>query len=49
MRSFKSSPRSAAFAAAPHVRLHVIAHADHFFLEGLAEIGRIASEWLAKA
>ena len=35
-----------AFADAAHVTLHVIAHADHFFGEGLAEIGRHAAEWL---
>jgi len=40
---------AAAFERTPRIELHVIAHADHFFLEGLAEIGRIASEWLAKA
>jgi hypothetical protein len=28
------------------VRCHVIPHADHFFAEGLAEVGRIAAEWL---
>jgi alpha/beta superfamily hydrolase len=36
----------AAFAGAPQVRLHVIAHADHFFGEGLAELARLAAEWL---
>jgi alpha/beta superfamily hydrolase len=36
----------AAFARAPHVALHVIPHADHFFAEGLGEIGRLAAEWL---
>jgi alpha/beta superfamily hydrolase len=38
---------AAAFESAPEVALHVIPHADHFFGEGLAEIGRIAAEWLA--
>jgi hypothetical protein len=28
------------------IRLEVIASADHFFMTGLAELGRIASEWL---
>jgi hypothetical protein len=36
----------AAFEGAAQVALHVIPHADHFFGEGLAEIGRIAAEWL---
>jgi hypothetical protein len=36
-----------AFAGAPQVQLHVIPHADHFFGEGLAAIGRLAVEWLA--
>jgi alpha/beta superfamily hydrolase len=35
-----------AFAGAAQVALHVIPHADHFFGEGLAEIGRLAAEWL---
>jgi uncharacterized protein len=37
----------AAFARAPQVTFHVIPHADHFFAEGLGEIGRLAAEWLA--
>jgi alpha/beta superfamily hydrolase len=37
---------ASAFESAAQVELHVIPHADHFFLEGLAEIGRIATEWL---
>lgn len=37
----------AAFDSAPHVSLEVIPHADHFFAEGLAELGRLAREWLA--
>ena len=37
---------AAAFESAAQVELHVIPHADHFFLEGLAEIGRRAAEWL---
>jgi uncharacterized protein len=36
----------AAFARAPNVALHVIPHADHFFAEGLGELGRLAAEWL---
>jgi len=36
----------AAFERAPAIELHVIPHADHFFMEGLAEIGRLAAEWL---
>ena len=28
------------------IRLEVIESADHFFMTGLAELGRIASEWL---
>jgi alpha/beta superfamily hydrolase len=39
----------AACAGAPHVALRVIAHADHFFAEGLGEIGRLAAEWLEGA
>jgi hypothetical protein len=39
----------AAFARAPHVTLHVLRHADHFFAEGLGEIGRLAAEWLETA
>ena len=39
----------AAFSGAHQVALHVIPHADHFFLEGLAEIGRSAVEWLNTA
>jgi pimeloyl-ACP methyl ester carboxylesterase len=35
-----------AFDSAPHVTLHVIQHADHFFAEGLAELGRVAKDWL---
>jgi hypothetical protein len=35
-----------AFESAAHVTLRVIPHADHFFLEGLAEIGKSAAEWL---
>jgi alpha/beta superfamily hydrolase len=37
---------AAAFERVSHVALHVIPHADHFFLEGLAEIGRLAAAWL---
>jgi alpha/beta superfamily hydrolase len=37
---------AAAFEGAAQVALHVIPHADHFFGEGLAEIGRLAAEWL---
>jgi hypothetical protein len=40
---------AAALASTPRVALHVIPHADHFFGEGLAEIGRIAAEWLGDA
>ncbi|MEN8181773.1 MAG: alpha/beta family hydrolase [Myxococcota bacterium] len=29
-------------------RLHVIPEADHFFLSGLAELGRTAREWLSR-
>lgn len=36
----------AAFERTPQVELHVIPHADHFFAEGIAEIGRLAAEWL---
>lgn len=36
-----------AFDSAPQVTLQVIQHADHFFAEGLAELGRLAKEWLA--
>jgi alpha/beta superfamily hydrolase len=36
-----------AFDSAPQVTLHVIQHADHFFAEGLAELGRVAKEWLS--
>jgi len=36
----------AALAAAPEVELHVIAHADHFFGEGLSELARLAAAWL---
>ncbi len=39
----------AAFERTPQVELHVIPHADHFFGEGLAEIGRLASAWLEGA
>jgi alpha/beta superfamily hydrolase len=37
---------AAACERAPQVELHVIPHADHFFLEGLAEIARLAAAWL---
>jgi len=37
---------AAAFERAPQVTLHVIPHADHFFGEGLAELARLAAEWL---
>ena len=40
---------AAAFEGAAQVELHVIPHADHFFLEGLAEIGRSAAAWLGGA
>jgi hypothetical protein len=40
---------AAAFAHAPQVELRVISHADHFFGEGLAELGRLASAWLEEA
>jgi len=36
----------AACERAPHVELHVVPHADHFFAEGLAEVGRLAAAWL---
>jgi alpha/beta superfamily hydrolase len=36
-----------AFDSAPQVTLHVIPHADHFFAEGLAELGRVAKDWLS--
>src|SRR5262249_61934733 len=39
----------AALAQAPRVELHVIAHADHFFGEGLDELGRRAAAWLEEA
>jgi hypothetical protein len=39
----------AALARGPGVELHVIPHADHFFGEGLAEIGRLAADWLARS
>jgi pimeloyl-ACP methyl ester carboxylesterase len=32
----------------PGVRLEVIPETDHFFLTGLAELGRIAREWLSR-
>ena len=38
-----------AFEGAAHVTLAVIPHADHFFLEGLAELGQRAAEWLSTA
>jgi len=31
---------------APRRRLEIVADADHFFMEGLADISRIAREWL---
>lgn len=37
---------AAAFRDAAQVELHVVPNADHFFLEGLAEIGRLALAWL---
>jgi alpha/beta superfamily hydrolase len=37
---------AAAFEGAPQIALHVVPHADHFFGEGLAELTRIAAEWL---
>jgi alpha/beta superfamily hydrolase len=37
---------AAACERAPQVELHVIPHADHFFVEGLAEIARLAAPWL---
>ena len=36
----------AAFEGAPQIQLHVIAHADHFFGEGLGELARLAAAWL---
>ena len=36
----------AALVSAPQVTLHVIAHADHFFGEGLSELARLAAAWL---
>src|SRR5262245_4028407 len=41
-----ASALRAALDGKPHVRLHVIPHADHFFGEGLAEIARLAAAWL---
>ncbi|MGH7287377.1 MAG: alpha/beta hydrolase [Myxococcota bacterium] len=38
-----------AFERAPQIELHVVPHADHFFMEGLAEIGRLAAEWLERS
>jgi hypothetical protein len=38
---------AAACERAPRVTLHVIPHADHFFGEGLAELGRLAAAWRA--
>jgi alpha/beta superfamily hydrolase len=38
-----------AFERTPRVELHVIPHADHFFAEGLAEVGRLAAAWLEGA
>ncbi|HEX2484554.1 MAG TPA: hypothetical protein VHQ66_04605 [Myxococcota bacterium] len=35
-------------AAAPGARLELIADADHFFMSGLAELGRRAHAWLAQ-
>ncbi len=40
---------AAAFERAPQIELHVIPHADHFFMEGLAEVGRLASAWLERS
>jgi hypothetical protein len=37
---------AAGFEGAARVALHVIPHADHSFMEGLARIGRIAADWL---
>ena len=39
----------AAFESVPQVELHVIAHADHFFGEGLSELARLAAAWLEDA
>jgi alpha/beta superfamily hydrolase len=36
-----------AFESAPQVRLEILPHADHFFAEGLADLGRHAKNWLA--
>jgi alpha/beta superfamily hydrolase len=40
---------AAAFERAPQIELHVVPHADHFFMEGLAEIGRLAAGWLERS
>jgi pimeloyl-ACP methyl ester carboxylesterase len=32
----------------PRCHLEVIANADHFFASGLADIGRLAREWLGE-
>ncbi len=37
---------AAALRDAGHVELRVVPNADHFFLEGLPEVGRLALEWL---
>ena len=31
----------------PGARFDVIPETDHFFMSGLAELGRVAREWLA--
>jgi alpha/beta superfamily hydrolase len=33
-------------AGLPHASLHVVPDADHFFVEGLAEVGRAVAGWL---
>jgi len=41
-----SAELEALLAEAPGAALHVVAGADHFFGSGLAEIGRVAAQWL---
>jgi alpha/beta superfamily hydrolase len=38
---------AAALRDEAHVELRVVPNADHFFLEGLPEVGRLAFEWLS--
>jgi len=37
-----------AFAGAPQITLQILPHADHFFAEGLTDLGRHAKDWLTK-